>query len=164
MPNPLSLPLAALGATARTLAFVGAALERLADVVRPAPAVTPRASEATGPAGVLHAVPPAAAAADGSRGTPPGLVPFDPQRLVANPAPTVIEAIASLSTEQLGELYDAERSARRRRSVVLAIENTLLPPAPALRDLPAEPENPGAGARLAYSTETPRGRSRTEPV
>lgn len=166
MLNLPTLPVSLLSVAARTLGLVGGILERVADTVRPDPRATSAPPARRPPAPVLATVPrPADAATAPADGTAvAGLVPFDASRLVRNPAPVVVEAVADLSTEQLGELYDAERSARRRRTVVLAIENALLPPASAVRDRDADPVEDGAGSRLAYSTQTPNGGPGSQPV
>lgn len=61
--------------------------------------------------------------------------------LANRPAQTVVKAVADLSTEELGELFEYESTHRKRSTVLSAIERAAAPDPP--------PED------LAYSTETP---------
>lgn len=61
--------------------------------------------------------------------------------LANRPAQTVVKAVADLSTEELGELYDYESTHRKRSTVLSAIERAAAPDTP--------PDD------LVYSTETP---------
>ena len=61
--------------------------------------------------------------------------------LANRPAQTVVKAVANLSTEELGELFDYESTHRKRATVLSAIERAAAPDSP--------PDD------LAYSTETP---------
>lgn len=61
--------------------------------------------------------------------------------LANRPAQTVVKAVANLSTEELGELFEYESTHRKRATVLSAIERAAAPDSP--------PDD------LAYSTETP---------
>jgi len=61
--------------------------------------------------------------------------------LANRPAQTVVKAVANLSTEELGELFEYESTHRKRATVLAAIERAAAPDPP--------PDD------LAYSTETP---------
>jgi hypothetical protein len=69
-------------------------------------------------------------------------------------APRAIAALETLSTTQLGELYEHESSGRRRRTVLQAIERALEPPPDSL----SLDDDAGPETVLVYSTSTPGAR------
>lgn len=143
----LVLPAAALRTTARLLRALADTGEIVAMVMAPAGARRPRAArqETTAPQ------------------ARPAVVPA-PQEEVAEvadlatiaswTAPRVIAALETLSTTELGELYEHESSQRRRRTVLQAIERALEPPADSL----SLDEGAGPETVLVYSTTTPAAR------
>lgn len=142
----LVLPAAALRTTARLLRALADTGEIVAMVISPAGARRARAAQEEPPVPLARpaAVPASEEVAEAT----------DVATIASWTAPRVIAALATLSTTQLGELYEHESSQRRRRTVLQAIERALEPPADSL----SPGGDGGPETVLVYSTSTPAAR------
>ena len=161
-----SLPSLALRVPSATLSAAATALRLLADVNRQlattlkgrAPSEPPRsttptlsvvASEANEAAKADADVAGAVEAVETETGAP-----ADIATLAALPAPRLLAALDSLSTQDLADLYDHESRHRRRQQVLAAIEVAAAPPEQARDDIVLDDVR--VPDEVVYTTSTPR--------
>jgi hypothetical protein len=75
---------------------------------------------------------------------------FDAARITALPAKQAIAALENLSSTELSEVHEQELANRRRKTVLRAIEQHVLPPDPTVDE-----QTPEQAARSAAAMDTP---------
>jgi hypothetical protein len=135
-------------AQARELAAAATGLAELSDGAEAQASlrgaeVTPAAPEQESPR--AHVPPPVISSERNERAQS-----FDAARITALPAKQAIAALENLSSTELSEVHEQELASRRRKTVLRAIEQHVLPPDPTVDE-----QTPEQAARSAATMDTP---------